>query len=82
MSGGSIFTAGFFVVRYLRHGVGVEGGRADRVLVLPVGLLFANLRILGLYVGKAFDQAKRRLSYVIQASVNMDEQGATSAQRA
>lgn len=82
MSGGSIFTAIFFVVRYLRHGVGVEGWTSLMVsLYFLCGLLFANLGILGLYVGKAFDQAKGRPLYVIQKSVNMDEQGAKSALR-
>ncbi len=82
MSGGSIFTAVYFVVRYLRRGVGVEGWTSLMVsLYFLCGLLFANLGILGLYVGKAFDQAKGRPLYVIQTAVNLDAQGATSAQR-
>jgi len=83
MSGGSISTAMFFVVRYLRYGVGVEGWTSLMVsLYFLFGLLFANLGVLGLYVGKAFDQAKGRPLYVIQKSVNLDEQVAISAQRA
>jgi glycosyltransferase involved in cell wall biosynthesis len=82
MSGGSIFTAICFVVRYLRYGVGVEGWTSLMVsLYFLFGLLLANLGVLGLYVGKAFDQAKGRPLYIIQKSVNMDEQSATSAQR-
>jgi dolichol-phosphate mannosyltransferase len=81
MSGGSIFTAAFFVVRYLRQGVGVEGWTSLMVsLYFLCGLLFANLGILGLYVGKAFDQAKGRPLYVIETAVNLDAQRANSAQ--
>lgn len=82
MSAGSIFTAAFFVARYLRHGVGVEGWTSLMVsLYFLCGLLFANLGILGLYVGKAFDQAKGRPLYVIETAVNLDAQSVISAQR-
>ncbi|SDI36472.1 dolichol-phosphate mannosyltransferase [Alteribacillus persepolensis] len=37
------------------------------------GLLFANLGILGLYIGKVFDEVKNRPIYIIQESVGFDE---------
>jgi len=73
MSGCSILAAVFFVVRYLQRGVGVEGWTSLMVsLYFIAGLLFANLGILGLYIGKAFDQTKGRPLYVIQETVNVD----------
>lgn len=73
MSGCSILTGVYFVIRYLHRGVGVEGWTSLMVsLYFIAGLLFANLGILGLYIGKAFDQAKGRPLYVIREAVNVD----------
>lgn len=73
MSGCSILTAVYFLMRYLHRGVGVEGWTSLMVsLYFIAGLLFANLGILGLYIGKAFDQSKGRPLYVIRETVNVD----------
>jgi polyisoprenyl-phosphate glycosyltransferase len=73
MSGCSILTGVYFLLRYLQRGVGVEGWTSLMVSLYFIGgLLFANLGILGLYVGKAFDQAKGRPLYVIREAVNVE----------
>ena len=73
MSGCSLLTGVYFVLRFLHRGVGVEGWTSLMVSLYFIGgLLFANLGIIGLYVGKAFNQAKGRPLYVIREAVNMD----------
>ena len=73
MSGCSILTGVYFLLRYLQRGVAVEGWTSLMVsLYFIAGLLFSNLGILGLYVGKAFDQAKARPLYVVREAVNVD----------
>jgi len=68
----SVLAGAYFVARYLFQGVGVEGWTSLMVaLFLISGLLFANLGILGLYIGKAFNQAKGRPLYVIRQAVNL-----------
>jgi glycosyltransferase involved in cell wall biosynthesis len=73
MSGCSILMGIYFLTRYLHRGIGVEGWTSLMVsLYFIAGLLFANLGILGLYIGKAFNQIKGRPLYVIQEAVNVD----------
>ena len=36
------------------------------------GLLFANIGVLGLYLGKVFDESKRRPLYFVKERLNMD----------
>lgn len=73
VSGCSILIGIYFLIRYLHKGIGVEGWTSLMVSLYFIGgLLFANLGILGLYIGKAFDQTKGRPLYVIQESVNVD----------
>ena len=38
------------------------------------GFLFANLGILGLYIGKVFDEVKNRPLYVIRDKVGFDKE--------
>lgn len=73
MSGCSILAAAYFAIRYFIRGVGVEGWTSLMVsLYFIAGLIFANLGILGLYIGKTFDQAKGRPLYVVRKALNME----------
>jgi glycosyltransferase involved in cell wall biosynthesis len=74
VSGCSFLTGAYFIFRYLQRGIGVEGWTSLMVsLYFIAGLLFANLGILGLYVGKVLDQSKGRPLYVIREVLNVDE---------
>lgn len=58
-------------VRYLAYGVSVEGWTTLVLLVSFLGGLgFANLGILGLYIGKIFDEVKRRPLYIVERTLN------------
>jgi dolichol-phosphate mannosyltransferase len=71
-SGLSFLVALYFIGRYLFHGIGVEGWTSLMVsLYFLAGLLLANLGVLGLYVGKSFEQAKGRPLYVIRDLRNL-----------
>jgi dolichol-phosphate mannosyltransferase len=55
------------VIRYLLWSYTVPGWTSVIVSIYFVGgLLFANLGILGLYIGKVFDETKGRLLYVVR----------------
>jgi len=67
MSLSSLMYAVYLVIRYLVYGVTVAGWTSVIVSIYFVGgLLFANLGILGLYIGKVFDEAKGRPLYVVR----------------
>lgn len=54
------------VVRYFALGVPVEGWTSVMVSIYFIGgLLFANMGILGLYIGKIFDETKNRPIYIV-----------------
>ena len=56
----------WLVVRYFFYDIRVEGWTSVMVsLYLISGLLFLNLGIIGLYIGKAFDETKNRPIYII-----------------
>jgi glycosyltransferase involved in cell wall biosynthesis len=76
----SFLAAIYFVIRFLTLGVGVEGWTSLMVsLYFIAGLLLANLGVLGLYVGKSFEQAKGRPLYVVRDLRNLGSEVATSA---
>lgn len=59
----------YLVTRYFLWGTSVEGWTSVIVSIYFVGgLLFANLGILGVYIGKVFDETKARPLYVIRES--------------
>lgn len=65
----SILYAIWLVIRYFLLQVPVEGWTSVMVSIYFIGgLLFANMGILGLYIGKIFDEAKNRPLYTIQES--------------
>lgn len=61
----------FLIIRYFTHDVSVEGWTTLAVLMSFFGGLgFANLGILGLYLGKVFDETKNRPLYIIEKTMN------------
>jgi len=63
----SLVYASWLIVRYLIYSVPVAGWTSVMVSIYFIGgLLFANMGVLGLYIGKTFDETKGRPLYVIQ----------------
>ena len=57
--------------RYLFNEIGVPGWTTLALLISFLGGLgFANLGILGLYLGRVFDEVKNRPLYIVQKSLN------------
>lgn len=68
----SILYGCWSIVRYYLYSVSVEGWTSLMVVMsLLFGLLFANMGILGLYLGKVFDEVKGRPLYMVSQRVNM-----------
>ena len=67
MSFASLTYASWLVFRYLIYFVPVAGWTSVMVSIYFIGgLLFANMGVLGLYVGKTFDEVKKRPLYIVQ----------------
>lgn len=63
----SLVYAMFLITRYFVQGTPVEGWTSVMVSIYFIGgLLFANMGMLGLYIGKIFDEAKNRPLYIIE----------------
>jgi dolichol-phosphate mannosyltransferase len=73
VSGASFLFGAYLVGRYLLHGIGVEGWTSLMVsLYFIAGLLFANLGLVGLYLGKIFDESKKRPLYAVREALNLE----------
>jgi polyisoprenyl-phosphate glycosyltransferase len=70
------FTFGLFLfIRYLSSGIDVLGWTSIMVSLYFIGgLLLACLGVLGLYIGKVFDEVKGRPLYTIRDLINMEGQ--------
>jgi len=69
---GSILFALYLILRYFISGIPVAGWTSVMVSIYFIGgLLFANMGILGLYIGKIFDETKSRPLYIIQEKINL-----------
>lgn len=68
----SIFYGLVIVSRYFLYGVNVPGWTTLAVLTCFLGGLgFANLGVLGLYLGKVFDEVKARPLYCVEQTRNL-----------
>jgi len=62
----------YFIIEHIFFLITVEGWTSTMVSLFFVsGLLFANLGLLGLYIGKIFDETKKRPSYLISDKMNL-----------
>lgn len=62
----STLYAFWLIARYFLYGTIVEGWTSVMVSLYFIGgLIFANMGILGLYIGKIFDETKNRPLYII-----------------
>lgn len=63
----SLIYATWLIIRYFIFSIPVEGWTSVMVSIYFIGgLLFANMGILGLYIGKIFDETKNRPLYLVQ----------------
>lgn len=63
----SLLFASWLVIRYFLFSIPVAGWTSVMVSIYFIGgLLFANMGILGLYIGKIFDETKNRPLYVVK----------------
>jgi len=61
----------FLALRYLIQKIPVDGWTSIMVSIWFIGgLLFANIGLVGLYIGKIFDETKNRPLYIIKDKVN------------
>ena len=75
MSFSSFIYGLYLITRYFIHGFSIEGWTSVIVSIYFVGgLLFANLGIIGLYLGKVYDETKRRPLYVIREQTPHNKQ--------
>jgi dolichol-phosphate mannosyltransferase len=70
LSAGSLAAAMWLVIRFLIYGVAVAGWTSVMVSMFFLsGLLFANIGVLGIYLGKVFNESKNRPLYIIKEIV-------------
>ena len=73
MSAVSFLYAAYRVIRYYTHTVKVDGWTSLMVAgVFIGGLILANLGVVGLYLGKVFDESKHRPLYIARQLVNVE----------
>lgn len=74
MSAVSLCYAGRIVYRNIVQGIPVPGWSSIIVSIWFIGgLLFANLGIVGLYLGRVFNEAKGRPLYIVRETINLGE---------
>lgn len=73
MAGSALLVGVLYIVRYFTRGVGVEGWTSVIVSIFFIGgLLLANLGVLGLYLGKVFNEVKERPLYIVKETMNLE----------
>ncbi len=69
---GSILYALWLTIRYFLYSVPIEGWTSVMVsMYLLSGMIFINLGLLGIYIGKIFNETKARPLYLIKESINL-----------
>ena len=68
------FTYGLYLIlKYLFFGISVTGWTSLMVSIyFLAGMILMNIGILGIYIGKIFDEVKKRPLYVIKDTSNLD----------
>ncbi|HCU01673.1 MAG: hypothetical protein UR66_C0017G0002 [Candidatus Moranbacteria bacterium GW2011_GWE1_35_17] len=60
----------YLILRYISYGVVIEGWTSVIVSIWFIGgLIFANLGVIGLYIGKIFNETKNRPLYIIKEKI-------------
>jgi polyisoprenyl-phosphate glycosyltransferase len=73
ISGAAVLAGLYYIARYLMHGIGVEGWTSVIVSIYFMGgLTLATLGVLGLYLGKVFNEVKGRPLYVVKELINFE----------
>lgn len=67
----SILGAGYLIIEYFRHGFQPGWPSIVVLIILSTGLILMSLGVLGLYLGKTFEQVKNRPLYIIDKRVNI-----------
>lgn len=79
---GSLLFGLYLAARRIFWAVPVAGWTSVIVSIYFVaGLLFANLGVLGLYVGRIFEETKGRPLYVVKRTVNLDPEAGSGVER-
>lgn len=69
----SLITALILIFRYYYWGVPVAGWTSVMVSMYFIGgLIFANMGVLGLYIGKIFNENKDRPIYIVEDTLNVE----------
>ncbi|MCI4624693.1 MAG: glycosyltransferase family 2 protein [Candidatus Magnetoovum sp. WYHC-5] len=64
----------YLIIKYFLFSIHVTGWTSIMVsFFFLIGLLFANMGILGLYIGKVFDETKGRPLYIIKDTINLKD---------
>jgi glycosyltransferase involved in cell wall biosynthesis len=80
MSGSALLVGLYLILRYLTHGIGVTGWTSVIVSLYFIGgLILANLGVVGLYMGKVFNEVKERPLYLVKEMVNFESGEAAEA---
>jgi dolichol-phosphate mannosyltransferase len=80
MSGTALLVGAYFILRYLMHGIGVTGWTSMIVAIFFIGgLILANLGVVGLYLGKVFNEVKERPLYLVKETLNFENSPAHEA---
>ena len=70
----SFLYGAWLIVRYYAFSISAEGWTSVMVSIYFIGgLMFANMGMLGLYIGKIFDETKDRPIYLVQETTFDDE---------
>lgn len=68
----SLLYALWLIIRYFFYGTVTEGWTSLMVsMFFMFGILFAIIGIVGLYIGKIFDETKHRPLYIIRETINL-----------
>lgn len=71
----SFIYAFYLFMRYMLYGVPVSGWTSLMVSIyFLAGLGFSNIGMIGLYLGKVFDETKNRPLYVVKERLNLPEE--------
>jgi dolichol-phosphate mannosyltransferase len=66
----------WLAIRYYWHGINVAGWTSVMVsLFFLAGVILADLGVIGLYLGKVFDESKRRPLYIVRRRENLERPG-------